>query len=383
VALALVMLAGAGLLARTLERLETLELGYNAGHLSILEISAHHAETYDKFLTFSDQILARVRALPGVTSATPLNLVPFLGTRVWLWPFEAEHSTAARPDTAFRIPVEFGGSQYFETLGIPLLRGRGFADGDRPGAPLVVVVSESVARRFWPGDDAIGKRIRLPHFDNYVRGDSSWRTVVGIVGDTHFRDMRDSAPMVYFPAQQSVWQGTLAMRTSVPISSLLPAIRRALPDVDSDLWLWRARTMDDFLAAPLAKPRLSALLLSAFGLVALALAAVGLYGVMAFVVRTQTHEIGIRMALGATPDVVRDHVLGQALRILVPGALIGLACAFALSRAMQSMLFQVSPSDPLTLFASCAVLLLAGLAAAYLPARYATRVDPARTLKGG
>jgi len=375
IALAVVMLAGAGLLGRTLQRLEHLDLGYTAGHLSILELSIPWAK-YDSMpsiLRLYDAIGPRLSSVPGVVSATPVLIPPFLGLSVWIAPWEAEGRTA-ESDPAPTAPWEVGDAQYFRTFGIPIRLGRGFRETDRENAPQVAVVSETMARQLWPGQDPIGQRLR-------VKNDSVWRTVVGVAGDIRIRSLRDANATVYLPYHQFNWQGFIAIRTSSDLATVLPAIRRTLSDVDPGVGLWRARTMDQFLDAPLAQPRMSALLMSGFGLVALLLSAIGLYGVMASAVREQTREIGVRMALGASPKRLLGDVLRRAMGVSAAGAAVGLAAAVLVSRFAQSLLFEVGPNDPVALLGACTLLLVIALIAAYVPARLASRVDPARALQ--
>jgi putative ABC transport system permease protein len=208
------------------------------------------------------------------------------------------------------------------------------------------------------------------------------RRGVGEVGDAHLRALRVAAPSVYFPWQQlnSDSPGTVAVRTSADFSTVLPSLRRALAQVDPRLTIWDAHSFDDLLDTELATPRLSSFLLGAFALVALLLAAIGLYGVMAFTVREETREIGLRMALGAGPERVRRDVLSRALAVIAVGGAAGLIAALASSRILAGLLFQVQPADPVTLGAACLLLGLVALAAAHLPARRATRVDPAIAL---
>jgi putative ABC transport system permease protein len=375
IALAVVLLAGAGLLGRTLQRLEQLDLGYTAGHLSILELSIPWAK-YDSMphiLRLYDAIEPRLSAVVGVVSATPVLIPPFLGASVWTAPWEPEGQTAGS-DPAPTAGFEVGDAQYFRTFGIPIRRGRGFVETDRENAPQVAIVGETVAHRLWPDRDPIGQRLR-------VKGDSVWRTVVGVAGDIRIRSLRDASPTVYLPYHQFNWQGYIAIRTSGDLATVLPAIRHALSDVDPGVGLWRARTMDQFLDAPLAQPRMSALLLSGFGLVALLLSAIGLYGVMASAVREQTRELGVRMALGASPARLLGDVLRRAMGVSVAGAAVGLGAAVLVSRFAQSLLFEVGPNDPVALASACTLLLVVALTAAYVPARLASRVDPARALQ--
>jgi putative ABC transport system permease protein len=381
VALATIMLGGAALLARSLARLEWQDTGYDPDHLSILTFtwSARKIDSADKLLDLSDRLMRRVESIPGVTAATPTVIPPLLGDGVWHWRFDREGQTDAEAERNPTIPIETGGPDYFKTFGIPVIRGRAFNDADRERAPGVVIVSESVARRFWPGEDPIGKRLRTENIPD--PGGKPWRTVVGVVPDTHLRSLREASPTVYFPWLQSSWQGYFAIRSSLPLSALLPSLRQAGFDVDPDVRLWHAQTMDELLAGPLAEPRVGTLLMSTFGLVALLLAAIGLYGVMTALVRDQTREIGVRMALGATPAIVRGSVLRRATMVTCAGAAAGLGIALVSSRLLRSLLFDVSPTDPIALGGACLVLVVVGIIAASLPAWRATRIDPVRALR--
>jgi predicted lysophospholipase L1 biosynthesis ABC-type transport system permease subunit len=241
------------------------------------------------------------------------------------------------------------------------------------------MVSESVARRLWPGQDPLGKRIRT---GAGLPSGAGWRTVVGVVSDLRFRTFRESSPTVFLPWRQAWWQGWVAVRTSGDLAAALPAMRASLHEMDPLVGVSQAQTMDELLSAPLAEPKLSAFLLSGFGLVALALAAIGLYGMMAAAVREQTREMGIRMVLGARPVQMRNGVLREALGIVAAGGIIGLAVALGSARLLTAVLFQVSPLDPVALSSAVAVLVVVGVAAAYLPARRATTIDPASVLRG-
>jgi putative ABC transport system permease protein len=387
VALTIVMLAGAGLLMRTVVKLENLELGYESEHLSIVSVAFDRAKyaSADEMVDWGEQVEQRIRAIPGVVAVTPILMAPFVGRNVTIALFEPEGDMATERDAALISPFETAGTQSFQAFGMPVIRGRGFLESDRRNATVVVVVSESVARRFWPGEDPLGKRLRFSPSDP-VRfppaGFYDWRTVIGVVGDTHFRTLRESSPMVYFPWRQSpAWSGNFAVRSRGDLAAVTPAMRRAVKDVDPTLTLWDVRTMDALLGAPLAEPRFSAFLLTAFGAVALILAAVGLYGVMASAVREQTREIGIRIAVGATPANIRRAVVRQALAIAAAGSCAGLAASLATTRVLRTLLFNVSPADPATLASVCVLLLIIAALAAYLPAYRATRVDPVHALR--
>jgi hypothetical protein len=208
-------------------------------------------------------------------------------------------------------------------------------------------------------------------------------TVVGVVKDTHFRELRNGGPVAYFPWEQvgNFFPGFVAVRTTRPLAEILPALRSASRDVNERLLVWKAQTMDQLLDAPLAQPRLSALLLAGFSLAALLLSAIGLYGLMAAGVRRQTHEIGVRIALGAMPSAILRLVLGQMYGLVGAGVIAGLTVALTGSRLLQSLLFRVSPSDPLTLVGVCVLLIMVATLAAYFPASRAARIDPVEALR--
>ena len=384
IALAMVMLGGAALLARSLARLEMQDKGFKSDHLSIVWYSwnAKRFDSVSKMVILGDRVLHRVRAIRGVTAATPMVAPPMLGNGVWQIRYEIEGDPAPVAATNPMFPTEMAGPEFFETFGVSLLQGRAFGEQDNGSAPLVAIVSQSVARRLWPNEDPIGKRIRVPGAkpESIIGGDG-WRTVVGVAHETHLRTLREASPMVFLPSLQGYWQGSIAIRSTVALSALLPALRAAGHDVDPDMALWSPQTMDQILAEPLSQPRLGALLMTAFGGVALLLAAIGLFGVMAALVRDQTREFGIRMALGATSGRVRADVLRRAGIITGIGAAAGLGIALMMSRLLTTLLFQISPTDPVALGAACLVLLGVAAAAAYLPARRATSIDPVQALR--
>jgi predicted permease len=304
-----------------------------------------------------------------------------LGTGVWQVRFAKPGQSADQVQSNPTLPGDVVGPGYFRTFGIPILRGRGFADTDDGTAPLVLVVNESFARRYWPNEDAMGKQLRMPAANGSLVGGNRWRTVVGIAKDAHLRVLREATPIVYMPVAQGVWQGYFAIRATVSPTALAPMLRTALSEVAPTTKLVDVQSMDEVLAPSLAEPRLGTLLMSSFGIVALLLAAIGLYGVMASLVRDQTREIGIRIALGASDGRVRREVLMRAGAVVGIGAMVGLVGAMATSRVLSSLLFQVSPTDPVSLGGACLVLMLVAALAAYLPARRATRIDPVQALR--
>ncbi|MGH7504289.1 MAG: FtsX-like permease family protein, partial [Longimicrobiales bacterium] len=237
------------------------------------------------------------------------------------------------------------------------------------------ILSADIARRTWPGEDPIGKRVR------FGSPDGDWATVVGIVGTTRYRELRTARPTMYLSAPQiGVGTRLVVLRTSRPPGELLFPVRDAVRAMDAEAHVLQLTTMNDLLAEPLSRPRFQTVLLAGFGIVALALAAIGIYGVLAAYVRARTREIGIRMALGALPRDVRKMIVGEGMKLALIGAGIGLAGALVATRLLRSVLFGVSPTDPLTLLATAAVHLLVALIACWLPARRAGQVDPVRTL---
>jgi putative ABC transport system permease protein len=379
VAFALVMLAGAGLLVRSLARMQTMPLGYAPERLSILLSSwpGPKYPTSDKLVPIGEQVIQRWRAVPGVVAVTPILVPPFLGPNVFTGKLVVEGYASDDPQGGAMVPAEAGGPDYFRTFGIPLRRGRGFTDADGAEAPFVAVVSETIANRYWPNQDPIGKRIKF-----WSRDSTKYRTIVGVAGDIHYRDLRAATPSIYMPwLQADGFQAEFAIRTRGDLAAVLPALKREMRAVEPQLDIWQATPMQELMAAPLARPRLGAFLLSSFGLVAVGLAALGLYGVMAALVREQTREIGVRLALGATPGRVRRDVLGRALRVTAAGGAVGLAGALASARLFTALLFEVSPADPIALAAAVLLLGSVAFAAAYFPARRATKVDPAEALR--
>ncbi len=373
VALAAVMVTGAGLLARSLEQLGRITLGFRPDHLSLVwvarRVTPQNAE--ERLTRFVEGVAVRFGDLPEFVATTPSMFPPFLGTQIFSSGWEPDghaHTTGVQTPT---VPIEVGDADYFRTFGIALARGRGFQASDGANDPLVAVVSDAAARLFWPGQDPLGRHIR-------IAGESgpagAWRTVVGVAADIRYRTLRQATPTVYLPWRQAgVVTVLLAVRTRGTLEDVLPELQRTVSAVDPEATIVRSSPVDKLLARQLEIPRLSTVLLSAFGIVALVLAALGLYGVMASVVREQWREIGIRMALGATARRVHREVLGRSLAVAGIGALVGLTVSLAGARVVRSVLFGVSPTDPVTLIGACGLLMFVAFGAALLPARHATR----------
>jgi putative ABC transport system permease protein len=380
VALALMLVMGAGLLARSLERLQQIQLGYSADHLSFFSVS-YPVLRYDsipKTQALGEALYKRLRSVPGVSAISPVIDAPFGGADLYIAKLATDQQTDAEGDANPFVPWEVGGADYFRTLGIPIVRGRGFRDTDAAKAEQVVVISEALARKLYPGRNPIGEHLRPA--SGYGPVTPRW-TIVGVAGDTHYRELRSATPIVYHPFQQVAWFGLFAVRTSRELAQVLPAMQREVNGVDPQVSIWHTQTMDQLLAGPLAQPRLSAVLLSGFGIAALLLAAIGLYGVMASSVRERTRELGVRMALGASPEHLRRAVLRQALGMTTAGVVIGAVGALSTTHLLRALLYDVSPTDPMVLGSVCAILLVVAAVAAYVPARRATQIDPARALR--
>src|SRR2546427_530551 len=350
VALALLVLSAAGLIARSLIKLERAELSFQPSHLLIGDLAVR----YDQFDTpakqraLLDRLLRQVRAIPGVRAVSPVVAGPFSGPGGWDGKFAAEGQSPEQAAANPMLNMEVVTPDYFATLGIPVRRGRVFTDADREGAPPVVVISESAARLYWGSDDPIGKRLRIG--ENFERT----ATVVGVVPDTRYRDLRDARASIYHPLRQSFFPYMpmkLAIRTSSPPAELVPAIRRVIAETEPGVALASAAPFGTYLEGPLAQPRLNALLLGVFAGSAVALAAVGLFGAMATMVRQRTRELGVRMALGATARDVRRMVMGRGLAVASVGSALGLLGALLANRLLVTLLYGVTPTDLATLTA--------------------------------
>lgn len=380
IALALLVLSGAGLIARSLIKLERVDLAFEPSGLLIGSLALQYG-VYDntaKQIDLLDRLVLQLKATPGVRAATPVVAVPFSGSWGWDGRLFAEEQSVEQSAANPVLNMELVAPEYFATFDIPVLRGRVFTGADRQGAPAVIVVSQSTARHFWGAQDPIGKRMSMRGSLNQAF------TVIGIVPDTRYRDLRSARPSVYFPLRQSIFPYApmnLAIRTKGAPDAMVPAVRRAVADVDPNVALSKIDSFETYLDGPLAQPRLNALLLLVFAASAVALSAVGLFGVMATTVRQRTRELGIRMALGATARDMRRMVMGRGLAIAAVGTAAGLVGALAMNRLLTSMLFEVSPVDGLTIVIVAVFLLGIAVVASFIPARATTRIDPVLALR--
>jgi putative ABC transport system permease protein len=382
VALAMTVVAAAGLLTRSLLQLQAVDMGLAAGRLVFADLgpaATKRPERARALPQFLDAVVARLEASPGIEGATAVNTPPFAGTGGWDLPqFTAEGQGLAEAEKNPALNLESVRPNYFATLQVPLLRGRVFTEDDRSGAPEVAIVSEDLAARIWPGQDPIGRRLKFgrPDFKD------PWRTVVGVVKPTRYRELSAPRPTLYLPGAQFIMSAPmLVLRTSLPLPQAAALARAHVQAVDPNVEVLRVRPFAELLQLRLARPRFDALLIDCFGLVALLLAGVGLYAVMAVYVRQRSPEIGIRIALGASRSDVRRLVLDEVLRLAALGAALGLAGAAAASGLLRSLLFGVRPLDPPALVAAALLLVGVCAVASYLPARRATRVDPVAVLR--
>ena len=375
VTLSLVLLVGAGLLLRSAVALQHAELGFRPDHVLTAEFRLPPAKYPEAraIAAFFRQSLERLRAVPGIESAALVRAVPFSGnggSTTYRVEGQPEPPKGREPVAQLNI-VSTG---YFRTMGIPQLEGRDFEEQDTADVPSVAVVNDTMARQLWPGLDPIGRRVRLR--------DAGWVTVVGVVGDVrHSGPSEPTQPQVYTTHEQDarIFACVVARTAGDPMAMAAP-MRAAIWSVDKDQPVWKVRAMEELVAGSRGTARALSLLVGVFAAVALGLAGVGIYGVMAYAVSQRTREIGIRMALGAASGRVLRLVVGRALALTGVAIVIGAIGATALARLLGTLLFGVGPADPLTFAAAAVALGTVGALAAYLPARRAARIDPVRAL---
>jgi putative ABC transport system permease protein len=388
IALSLVLLVGAGLMIRSFLRLQSVDSGFDPRDLLTLRLSlpeARYPEAH-QVINFYQQLTERLGRLPGVESVAATHALP-LGGLSGVRPFTVEGRPRPESGKAPITPYRMVSPEYFRTMKITLVRGRDFTKQDEGQAAGVVIINQEFQRRYFPGEDPIGKRITLGGYDD------QWGEIVGVVGDVrHWGAENEAQPEMYWAYSQA-WLArsptlsrlrrslTLALRAGGDPQSLIQDVRREVIAMDKALPLTSVRTMEERMGDSLAGRRFNTLLLSLFASVALILAVVGLYGVISYTAAERTRDIGVRMALGAqTGDVLR-LVIGQGLRLTLVGVGIGLLASFGLTRLMKDMLFEVRPTDPLTFVAIAVLLTAAALMACYIPARRATKVDPMVALR--
>lgn len=378
-ALAVMLLSGAGLLIRSFVELSAVDPGFRTERALALDLSLPSAAypELEQVRAFYATLEERVRGLPGVEAVGSSSSVPMSGF-YWGSPLLVEGLPEPRPGEDRVVQIRIVTPGFFPTMGVPVLRGRGFLPSDGPSSARVVLLTESAAARYFPGQNPVGMRVAIPAGD-----EPQWAEVVGIVGDVRGSDLTEEVePGLYFAySQRAGRQMSLVLRTGSDPTTLIPAIRREVQALDSDLPIFNARTLEQAVGEAVSQPRFYMLLLSIFGATALGLSAIGIFGVMSYSVAQRTREIGIRIALGAAPRTVLRMVVGGALALALSGVAIGMVGASAGTRLLSALLFGVRPSDPLTLVSVALILTGVAVAASYLPARRAIRVDPMVALR--
>jgi len=384
IAMAMLLLVGAGLLMRSFSRLQDIPPGFQADHLLVADLplsQTAYAKPEQRY-EFFDRIVDRAKSLPGVRSAGATSFLPVSGGGGLLHfnisgrPPKSPHDYTA---TGYRTITP----NYFATLGMTLEQGRFFTAADTEKAPAVVVINAAMAKTYFPGEDPLGKRLQI---GATPESDVPWMEVVGVVGDVRQGLDLDPKAEMYLPYRQAdqvlpVFQLSIVLRTARDPMLQAAALRSALAEIDPNQPLVKVRTMEENMAASVAQPRFRTWLIGIFAALALVLAAVGVYGVMSYTVTQRTSEIGIRITLGAQPESVFRIVVGEGLRLALAGVGVGMLAALALTRLLRSFLYGVSTYDPLTFGAVAMMLTFVAVAASYFPARRATLVDPMVALR--
>jgi putative ABC transport system permease protein len=382
IALTLTLLVAAGLVLKSFSRLQSLSLGYEPRALftARFELPWQKYNDRDKINTFAKALLDKMRGLPGVQNAAVSSNGPLMGG--WQTGFWREENPRPQPSEMLNSDLEVVGGDYFSTLKVPLLRGRAFNERDTKDSPRVIIIDQAMAEQYFPGEDPIGKRIGVdPGNDN-----ESWvmSEIIGVVARMRFHAIDEVAPLpvIYCPLGQAQRTSlTLFIRSTMGSAALERLIRDAMISIDSSLPTFDVRPMSDRVRETWGAQRLLTFLFSVFAGLALVLATVGLYGLLAYTTLKRVPEIGIRLALGARPAQIRTLILSQGMQLLMIGSVIGVVVAFALSRALQSVLFEVKGIDPRICLGVGLILFGATLLAAWIPARRASRVDPIVALR--
>jgi putative ABC transport system permease protein len=381
VAVAVVLLVAAGLLLQSLWRLRQVRSGLNPTNVLTFSVALPDIKYEgEKQSRFYQDLVAHIQSLPGIQSASTVIPLPLSGDRFSI-SFQIDGRPVAKKDepSADFFSVGIG---YFRTMGIPIVKGRDFNDRDQHKSTPVIIVTETFARKFFPAEDPIGKRVQ-PGINTFDNEHSTMREIIGVVADVRNRSLStEPKPAYYVPQTQTPFdQMTVVVKTASDPHSVISAVTKEVAALDRDLPVFSVKTMDEYLASSVASPRFNTTLLSIFAAVALALTIVGLYGVMSYSVAQRTNEIGIRMALGAQTRDVLSLIVRQGFTLVLLGLAIGLAGAFALTRLIATLLFGVTTKDPLTFAAVAALLAFVALLACYIPARRAARVDPMEALR--
>jgi putative ABC transport system permease protein len=380
IALALVLVAGAGLMTRSFRSVLRIDAGFDPHNVLTFSAALPLATYKDQqqHVQFFERALAKIQALPGVQAAAGTFRVPIAGFATVIFTVQGKPvPTGQAPIADYRTITV----RYFQAMGIRLLKGREFTDRDRADTPDAVIVNEELARRFWPGEDPIGKRLQVG--TEFMR----WREVIGVVGNAKLSGLEANIdPAIYVPFPQNSWPNALrnsfiVLRTATDPKSLVPAIRRELRSVDPTFPITQIRTMDEIVGDSLSQRRFNTVLLGLFAFLAVALAGVGIYGVMSYGVSQRTREMGIRLALGARQSDITKLVTSTGARLAALGIAIGIVAAAISSRLISSLLFGITATDPITFVLTAVLLGAVTLLASYIPSRRAARTDPISALR--
>ena len=381
IALSLVLLVGAGLLIRSFIRLQDVRPGFNSQHLLCVDLSLPSSKYKEdqQTVNFFDQLLGALAQQPGIQSAAVSEGLP-LGGGAGFLAFAVEGRVYAQTDRTPDAETRVVSSDYFRTMQIPLRSGRFLNEHDAPGHPDAIVLSETLVKKYFPGQDPLGKRLT---FGDPQAKDVQWYTVVGVVGDVRGVSLNEEPyGQLYTSYRQTPRRSlTLIVQTASEPTTMLGTVREKIWSLDRQQPLYNVRTAEQVLAKSIARPRFNMLLITILAVVALVLAAVGIYGVISYSVTQRTHEIGVRMALGASAGDVLKLVVGQGMLLAGTGVVLGLIAAFGATRIMASLLFGVTATDPVTYFGLALLLALIAFVACYIPARRATRVNPVSALR--
>ena len=378
IAVSVVLLTGAGLLTRTMQRLSVVDTGLTGGNALTVQVPPDYTQPHDAAVALYERIQSQVAALPGVESVGLGSTVP-LRSEQFALDIKAEGRPVAPGEPQPHAEGRTASPEYFKTAGIPLLKGREFSSTDRVGTGLVVILNKTLADRLFPGQDPIGRRVAWTgEVLKFIGVSGEWRTVVGVVGDTKDGGLdAERVPVLFAPfAQAEVFGSSLVIRTAGDPASLAGTVTRAVRGVAPEQPVEKVLTLDQIRDESVAPRRLNALLVASFGLLAVLIAAVGIAGVLAFSVSARTNEIGIRMTLGADASKVQRMILGEGGVLLAVGLALGVTGALLLSRLIRGLLFGVAPHDPVTLGAVAFLMAAIGIAACWIPAARAARIDP-------
>ncbi|HEV2289044.1 MAG TPA: ABC transporter permease [Candidatus Acidoferrales bacterium] len=381
ISLAMVLLVAGGLLIRSFALVTAVNPGFDPNHVIEAEISLPQFQysTPQQWSAFANELLARLHALPGMEDSALAAPLPMDRQGEATFPFTIAGNPSLPPGKSNTADYATVSPDYFRVMRIPLLRGRFFTDQDSPSNPKIAIISETLAQRYFPNEDPVGRQMKFGFPPN---GDVS-REIVGIAGDVRDESLgKKPGPMMYVPfAQAPLYGGEIVVRSSLNATSVAAGIRQATHAIDEDLPITDIASFPDMIGKSIAQERFRTLLLGSFSAIALVLAAVGIFGVISYSAAQRTHEIGVRMALGAQPRDVLCLILGQGAKLALFGLCIGIVAALLLTRLMASMLYRISATDPLTFFVVAILLLGVALLACYIPARRAMRVDPMVALR--